>query len=154
MRISLKELIVEENGVKYVCIMNGTSLNHPLAHPLRNDAFVFGTLALRAFYVAFNSSSGRVGFSRVYDQESVDENCLGPRRCMQGQSYVEASNSCKEPNCDAYYFMTLNVDRHECRTHPIATVLLWGVVGYLVFCEFYQFAKTNRYRQQLLHNYA
>ena len=35
---------------------------------------------------------------------------------MQGQSYVEASNSCKEPNCDAYYFMTLNVDRHECRT--------------------------------------
>lgn len=29
---------------------------------------MFGTLALRAFYVAFNSSSGRVGFSRVYDQ--------------------------------------------------------------------------------------
>lgn len=38
------------------------------------------------------------------------------QRCLKGQTYHRASNTCREPNCDAYYFMSLNEDKHECRT--------------------------------------
>ena len=35
---------------------------------------------------------------------------------MKGQTFNRAFNECMEPNCDAYYFMTLNEEKHECRT--------------------------------------
>ncbi|KNB45454.1 hypothetical protein JH06_1155 [Blastocystis sp. subtype 4] len=128
--ISLGDLIITDKDRQYLCIMNGTDVNHRITHPLKTQGFVFGTMALKAFYVAVNVTAGRVGLVQVNETSKQRGNCKLNQRCMKGQTFNRASNECMEPNCDAYYFMTLNEEKHECRTHPIAIILFWSIVIY------------------------
>lgn len=58
-----------------VCLLNGTDIKRHLTHPLKvgmthgshvqTQGFVFGTMAMKSFYVAMNVSSGRVGLAQI-----------------------------------------------------------------------------------------
>ena len=49
-------------------------------------------------------------------QPSSTGNCLAKKLCVMGQKYHHSSNTCNEPNCEAYYFMVLNEEYHTCQT--------------------------------------
>lgn len=81
-------------------------------------------MALKSFYVALNSTSGRVGLAPIQPNTKKNDNCKMVERCLKGQTYYRPSNVCLEPNCEAYYFMTLNEDKHECRTVRIEEMIM------------------------------
>ena len=66
-----------------MCLLNGTDVRRRLTHPLKvlmereshvqTQGFVFGTMALRSFYVALTVTAGRVGLAQRAGKVGVEE---------------------------------------------------------------------------------
>lgn len=108
--------------------------------PNANSSLGFGTLPLSALYAHFTPSSTPSTVS-VYlaNKASITHStaqCNAPARCI-GMQYLDTSkNTCVDPKCDAYFFLSLDKTTGQCTLstsfYAVAiTIIAIGILGEL-----------------------
>jgi hypothetical protein len=137
--IPLSELIVAANaietevGAPYVnlqgstspsriCVLQGTEIednkgNYNTPPPM----IVFGALVLQSIYFSADFSQNSVGLANKLSASEVsyysnvaNPSCAKIPSCSGQQSYDIFSNSCEDPSCDAYFFLTIDHSTKQC----------------------------------------
>ncbi|KAJ1403416.1 hypothetical protein B484DRAFT_457551, partial [Ochromonadaceae sp. CCMP2298] len=90
-------------------------------------SIVLGAMALQSVYMGANFANQSVGFGDKLRPNYVgllEKNgaqrappgggCKAQTQCRGEERYMQASNSCKEPDCDEYYFTSLDSATQQC----------------------------------------
>jgi hypothetical protein len=143
--------IAGEDTDQRLCVLRGPSIITKTSFDSPN--IVLGTLALQSIYFAADFSVGSVGlaskltssevgrFQNAPSDATLTGVCSAVTPCIGNQAYTIHSNSCKEPNCNSYFFVTMDPDTHECifERGPligglvfVIIIALMEVIAYLV----------------------
>jgi hypothetical protein len=137
--IPLSELIVASNaietevGAPYVnlqgstspsriCVLSGGDIDDDKGNYNNPPpTIVFGALVLQSIYFSGDFSQNSVGLANKlsasevsYYSNATNPSCALKPSCSGQQSYDLFSNSCKDPSCDAYFFLTIDHSTKQC----------------------------------------
>ena len=121
---------------KQLCILQSgqVSRNSKTLGPYSYPLVVLGTMALNAIYFAADFSTGSVGLSSKLNETQAayyatgpasTSYCQNPARCIGDQSYDSQINTCNEPSCVNYFFVTVDTATQTC--HFTRKAIGWGL---------------------------
>lgn len=103
---------------KVVCVLRGSEIVDD-EEIRRTPHISLGSLALRSLYFAADFS-GTLGFANKnvsndpLSSELPSPYCKSVQQCAGDQDYDAFSNSCNDPDCLKYFFVSLNTAAHRC----------------------------------------
>mmetsp|Transcript_19893 Transcript_19893/g.25677 ORF Transcript_19893/g.25677 Transcript_19893/m.25677 type:complete len:577 (+) Transcript_19893:43-1773(+) len=122
--LPLSSLLLEDGSE--LCIREGASilqdnLNYGEVFNIDMPEVVFGSLVLRAMYLAVDMDAGRIAFANklVVDSTSpaglpLYDGCAAPVECPRSWSFEYLTNTCTPPICTQYFFWRYNHQSQEC----------------------------------------
>jgi hypothetical protein len=113
------------NGKKNerICVLRGDDITSSSGSYFSNPPEIaFGALVLQSLYFGADFASGSVGFATklsaseiaFYANSSHNPSCARPVSCKGQQSFSPGGNSCDNPDCTDYFFMSLDSSSMTC----------------------------------------
>lgn len=122
--------LITVDGVKrHLCIIRGNRINTDNGDGKLNvPSIVFGTLPLQSLYFAADFTSGHTGLASKLTQTQINQlnstqalkMCKAPKQCLGNQKFIESYNTCGNPSCSHYVFMTLDDTTQTCSFNSAA----------------------------------
>ena len=133
---SLADLLLKDNSF---CL----SRQATNSQNLYGKKIAFGSMimsALRTKLVLFDMEKGSVGF--IFAENSNEKNalptvCATKPKCKGDQKYYAPLNICEDPNCDAYYFRTLDYSKRTCQIAISSQMFLLFMISGLVCMDIF-----------------
>ncbi|KAJ6232650.1 beta-site app-cleaving enzyme [Anaeramoeba flamelloides] len=138
---------LSENGKKFFIPLESLYLKGEkfcIIPDNENDYFTFGNLALQNFYVAIDINQKRLG---LHQSNSIDTEknilCSQKKKCIGKQEYFQPSNKCLEPDCNKFFFHTLDKKKHVCIKKSFFIIFFYSVIVFLFIAELFVYLKNN-----------
>ncbi len=130
-----------------LCILRGSDIEQGGTFRSPPPIISFGNLALQSLYFASDFATITEGFANkltttersYYDNYQVNPSCAAQPICVGDQTYFPNSNTCKEPNCDKYFFVHLDKESHSCVFNQSAVGFGLIFIGFIMFLEVVSF---------------
>ncbi|KAF8821803.1 hypothetical protein IE077_001541 [Cardiosporidium cionae] len=121
----------------YLCVAEDQKKN--TSAYLTSNTIKLGLSVLNLLNITVDYDSSTVGISMKSVTPDSTEHCSPVKECIGEQIYSEATNTCVDPACSDYFFMTVDSVTKTCVLASFVAPIAFSFVAFLVTLELISF---------------